>query len=186
MQSRFQNFSWKSGSSILFPDPPFRLVSNKNTDVTGVVSRQCPVTIKLKGASVVEIECTWPLKARLFWSSGIQFKGKLMYIMILRTKEKKKVNNKSCKPPMFDVVPSQGKTVLCLPSFINLDSQAIAFTSFTLVLCPEVTDNWKPLNRVNRLFIRLYRCSVLSESGQHNWFTDSNWISLVFLELISI
>lgn len=62
MQSRSQNFSWKSGSSILFPDSPFRLVSNKNTDVTGVVFRQCPVTIKLKGASV---------------------KGKLMYIMIL-------------------------------------------------------------------------------------------------------
>lgn len=58
MQSRAQNFSWKVGSSVLFPDPPFRLVSNKSTGVTGVVSRQCPVTIKLKGASVVDIECT--------------------------------------------------------------------------------------------------------------------------------
>lgn len=57
------------------------------------------------------------------------------------SKRKKKVNNKSCKPSMFDVVPSQGKTFLCLPFFINLDSQAIAFTSFTLVLCPVVTDN---------------------------------------------
>ena len=42
----------------LLPNPPFRLVSNKNADVTGAVSGQCPVTIKLKAASVVEIERT--------------------------------------------------------------------------------------------------------------------------------
>ena len=39
-----------------------------------------------------------------------------MYIVILGTKEKgrKKVNNKSGKPSMFDVVPSQEKTFVFL------------------------------------------------------------------------